>query len=558
MRVVILLLLLAAPAAGQMSEKDARLLYQQRDAERGRLWRAGEYGKAVALLQAMAADPGLMAVPEIRGGVRYNLACGYSLVGKKVEALAMLRQVVDDGPIDPAQIERDPDFANIRSLAAYGEILNDDRKRWEARQRFWDSPAMRTPYRENLSEDERVAGLVRFWSEAKYNFAWFDRLVDFDWDAKMVEFLPRVRAARNTAGYYRVLMEFAALLKDGHTGVTPPSEARDELRSWPGLRLALVEHRVLAAQVLDEALSAAGVKRGTELTTVDGLPVWEYGARFVMPFEGSSTDQDRERHAVLYDLLSGARGSEVRLGFTDEEGRKFEVAATRLGADRRQRYPEPQRPRFEFRMLDGGRVAYVALNAFTEDAIVADFQKAWPEIRKAPALLLDVRENGGGNGGNGSRILSYLIAKGGDVAATRTRLYRPAYRAWGRPEEWQTQTWSVEPNVDGGFAGPMVLLVGPGTFSAAEDFASAFDGLKAGTLIGEPTGGSTGQPLQFALPGGGWARVCTLQERYAGGREFVGFGIQPKIRAAPTVADFRAGRDTVLEAALAYLRGAGR
>jgi C-terminal processing protease CtpA/Prc len=99
-----------------------------------------------------------------------------------------------------------------------------------------------------------------------------------------------------------------------------------------------------------------------------------------------------------------------------------------------------------------------------------------------------------------------------------------------------------------------VLLVGPGTFSAAEDFASSFDILSAGTIIGEPTGGSTGQPLMFPLPGGGSGRVCTLQERYADGREFVGVGIQPKIVVTPTVADFRMERDVVLEAAIEYLR----
>lgn len=38
------------------------------------------------------------------------------------------------------------------------------------------------------------------------------------------------------------------------------------------------------------------------------------------------------------------------------------------------------------------------------------------------------------------------------------------------------------------------------------------------------------------------------------GREFVGRGIQPHVVVHPTVSDFRAGRDTVLEAALRELR----
>ena len=78
--------------------------------------------------------------------------------------------------------------------------------------------------------------------------------------------------------------------------------------------------------------------------------------------------------------------------------------------------------------------------------------------------------------------------------------------------------------------------------------------MQRGKIIGEPTGGSTGQPLFFPLPGGGSARVCTKQDLYPDGRQWVGVGIQPQILVRPTIADFRAGRDTVLETALQYLR----
>jgi len=77
-----------------------------------------------------------------------------------------------------------------------------------------------------------------------------------------------------------------------------------------------------------------------------------------------------------------------------------------------------------------------------------------------------------------------------------------------------------------------------------------FDAMKRGEIVGEPTGGSTGQPLMITLPGGGSARVCTKHDRYPDGKEFVGVGIQPAVVVHPTVEDFRAGRDTVLDAAL--------
>ncbi|HNC44923.1 MAG TPA: S41 family peptidase, partial [Acidobacteriota bacterium] len=118
-------------------------------------------------------------------------------------------------------------------------------------------------------------------------------------------------------------------------------------------------------------------------------------------------------------------------------------------------------------------------------------------------------------------------------------------------ESWyQGQASEVAPLLDKPYVKPVVVLISPRTFSAAEDFAVAFDAMKRGTLIGEPTGGSTGQPLNIQLPGGGGARICTKRDTYPDGKEFVGVGIQPQILVKPTLADFRADQDRVLLTAL--------
>jgi len=72
--------------------------------------------------------------------------------------------------------------------------------------------------------------------------------------------------------------------------------------------------------------------------------------------------------------------------------------------------------------------------------------------------------------------------------------------------------------------------------------------------IGENTFGSTGQPFQFDLPGGGSARICTKKDTYPDGREFVGYGIKPDIEVKKTVKDYLSGKDPVLKAAPNYLK----
>jgi C-terminal processing protease CtpA/Prc len=103
-------------------------------------------------------------------------------------------------------------------------------------------------------------------------------------------------------------------------------------------------------------------------------------------------------------------------------------------------------------------------------------------------------------------------------------------------------------------AKPVRVLTSAATYSAAEDFAVAFDLMGGGAIVGETTGGSTGQPLQISLPGGGRARICTKADTYPDGRVWVGVGIEPGLKVSPTVAELRQGKDTVLEAALASLK----
>jgi hypothetical protein len=60
----------------------------------------------------------------------------------------------------------------------------------------------------------------------------------------------------------------------------------------------------------------------------------------------------------------------------------------------------------------------------------------------------------------------------------------------------------------------VLVLTSARTYSAAEDFVVAFDAMQRGRIVGEATGGSTGQPLLFDLPGGGKARICTKRDSY--------------------------------------------
>jgi C-terminal processing protease CtpA/Prc len=419
--------------------------------------------------------------------------------------------------------------------------------------KLFASPALATPYRDNISDDEKVAGLSKFWSEVKYNFVYVERLKQLDWDKLYLEYLPKVRATASTADYYRVLMELCARLQDGHTNVYPALEVWESQLAGPKIRTRLIEHRVLVTAVFDPALRAQGVVPGVEVMTVDGEPALAYGRRVHEPYQSASTAQDRDVRTYGYAFLSGPRDKAPRVGFADAAGKRFELALPRYDSAAL-KTAVPRRPPFELRMLPGG-VAYVALNSFENDDAANQFIAAFDQISKATALVIDVRNNGGGNSDVGYRVLATLTASPLATGQWSTRQYLPTWRAWGRPMpdlSEQQSGWRADPQHQ--FSQPVRVLTSAATYSAAEDFAVAFDTMKRGMIVGEATGGSTGQPLFIDLPGGGRARNCTKADTYPDGRVWVGVGIQPALEVHPTVADLRKGKDTVLEAALASLR----
>jgi C-terminal processing protease CtpA/Prc len=157
----------------------------------------------------------------------------------------------------------------------------------------------------------------------------------------------------------------------------------------------------------------------------------------------------------------------------------------------------------------------------------------------------------------GVRILATLIDEPDPFMNWQTRDYRPIYRAQGRPIAMpRVPSGEITRDAKYHYAKPVIVLSSPRTFSAAETFLVGFDQSGRGTIVGEPSAGSTGQPLSFKLPGGGSGRVCTERDTYADGRVFFGVGVQPQKVVTPTLRDFRAGKDTVLDAALAELHTA--
>ena len=476
-----------------------------------------------------------------RINVAIPLAEIYARLGQRDQALRALESTTQ-GYLIPAlaALAENPRLASIKDDPRFQAVLAEYR-----RGDFAARDGLASPYTPALTLEQRVAGLSLFWSEVRRSFANPDLGAAVNWDAVYLDYLGQVSKAESTQDYYAILMRLAPLLHDGHTNIYPPEELAQHFYARPGVTPALVEGMVVIQQVRDEKLKQQ-VHVGEQIVAIDGMEAKAYAEKFVRPLASASTPQDSDVRTFSYMLLAGDRDHPVKLTLRGTDGKQRDVVLPRSG------WESSAEPRFPFRMLPNG-VAYLRLDHFESADGPKAFEQALQQIRAAKGLILDVRTNGGGNTDYGTQILLHLVNQPLQPTSSRVRFEDASVRAHqGDYIGWQSlpeAAFAPPMPAEQRFSGPVAVLTGPRTFSAAEDFTAMFVQAKRGVVIGEATAGSTGQPLFLKLPGGGTARICVKRDSYSDGSDFVGSGIQPNITVRQTVAALRKGQDLVLERA---------
>jgi len=443
-------------------------------------------------------------------------------------------------------------------------ILTDDRIRMNQKFReFWKHGySISGPWQNvididknelKLNPDERTEIFVRLWTKIKYNFANFDLVPEVSWDQVLEERLPLVRQDQSNKDFAKLLTKCVAELKDGHTKVTMMFfEIFDQAQ--PALVVKPFEGKAIITEIgKSDDVKKANLTVGDEILKIDGKSVNEILEKQIYPYVFASTGQWRDNKAFRY-LLRGPGGTEINLRIKSIKGEQRNIALTR-DISWGKNMPRKEHTNFEYKELGDG-ISYVAINTFGTSEVVDKFREHMDRIRESKGLVIDVRENGGGNSGNGDRIVSFLIDKPILNSPWKTPQHIAAFEAWGRPERWYTgEVEYVRPCEEiERFGGPIVVLMGTESFSAAEDFLVLLHSSKRATLVGSKTGGSTGQPLRFEFAYGVNGRICTKRNTYPDGREFVGIGIIPDVGVDITQKSIAEGTDIVLQRGIEVLK----
>ncbi|MEC4048414.1 S41 family peptidase [Flavobacterium sp. SUN046] len=429
-----------------------------------------------------------------------------------------------------------------------------------------------------LSTSDKVYGLSKFWQEVNYNFIYLNKVDRTMWDNRYKELISVVQNTTNDYKYYRELQKFCALLKDGHTNVYFPKGIEQMNTMFGDYRLFISNIEGKAIIVRTNLSKKDEIPVGSEIIEVNGKPTQQYINEEVAPYISSSTDYVLKDWSIG-SLLRGMSGDTYALKIKKPNKKIIEVNLTHKKTEEKEVFPDfdPDRSLLDFKWINK-ETAYIGLNSFSDAKIDSLFIDKLPELYKAKSLIIDLRHNGGGSTDIGAKILKYLTNDKVLYGSKQiSRLHIPAFKAWGKyvkekdtlNNAWEKQAYltyrdqfyhNFEYEADTvkldakRIVIPTVILIGHNTASAAEDFLILADNQKHMIKMGEKTFGSTGQPMQFDLPGGGSARICTKKDVYPDGREFVGYGIAPTIEVTPTLEDYLNKKDRTLEKAIEYLK----
>jgi len=383
-----------------------------------------------------------------------------------------------------------------------------------------------------------------------------------DLDELFARYAPRIRDAATWGTYEAVMAAFVAELHDGHVQWRRKRGAGESKRRIARLGVAtrFVGEQLIVSNVWGNA-ERAGLKRGDRIIALDGESIEERLGGLAQVRSWSRTDAGRHDFAEEWAVSRVAAEGDVppRRVTRERTDGSYETLAVVPETTPR---PGGKPPQLEVTLH--GSAAVLAIHDL--EGHVKDTRKAATDaIAKVfgKPLVIDLRDNQGGFEDAAIFVASQLTDKPVVGGATRVKLSaaaREQQKAWrDLPEDPAKPGWSaVQPLQAAGaapraYGAPIAVLIDAGCRSSCESLALLLRALGA-RLYGERTGGAGGAPITIELPSSkAHVGIPARASFDTAGTPIEGVGIGPDEPIAPTRTDLAAGRDVVLERALAYV-----
>ncbi len=419
-----------------------------------------------------------------------------------------------------------------------------------------------------------------------------------DWSALSARYLPLIRQAEaihDGKAYYKALHEYLFSIPDGHVSLTasdpsiPLAISRELIGAGYGLAVAETDgHRVVVAAVLpDGPASRSGIVAGGEIASWGSLPAGEAIGRIdigKVPYrvltgevspnvESSIATAEHYRLEQARLLVRAPADTATEVVFRNPGSTKFQTVNLVAEEDGGKTYSLLNfaiRPEFsdkvDFRILPEG-YGYLHLRAFVDFNDMSAYPETiYQRIREAVTfflasgvhgVIIDLRGNYGGFDQLAADLCGFFTSS--ETFFESQVMYDKrdgTFLCLG--------DLAITPQ-EPCFAGPVAVLVNPGTKSSGEGPPAFFSKRPSSSVIGfHGTNGSFGLAGgEIVMPGGYSIKYPYGRSLGQDGqiqldsRDGVG-GVPPVFRVPKTVANilaYAAGEDVELEYAIEFLEG---
>ena len=401
----------------------------------------------------------------------------------------------------------------------------------------------------------------------------------------------------NAVDFYRILAPVVAAIKCGHTGVGLPEEMQ-KAYSTKALLLPL-QIRVLAGKVyiLRDFSDGATTLAGREIRSINGIPAAKIVQTILAATPGDGDSQTCRisrmngwTFARRFPALLGVHSPYEVTVWDAKDNREDTVHLEGKELPRLQEAPRPVPTGSA--STDGGRVQADGrgqdrgdedqrirrLRGFRRKKSLREFYRESFEAMSesgTKSLILDLRDNGGGEDELGKLLLSYLLDqpfKYYDDLVINARQFsfqkytdsmEPlpadllAVQPDGKYRMVKHPNWGMQQPSKPPFRGKVLILINGGSFSTTSEFLSHAHFHKRATFIGEESGGgyygnTSGPSLRLTLPHSKVQVGVPLMTYYmaVSGYQAKAHGVLPDYPIEYTIEELLAGEDK--ELALAF------
>ncbi|PYS47250.1 MAG: hypothetical protein DMF68_16545 [Acidobacteria bacterium] len=286
----------------------------------------------------------------------------------------------------------------------------------------------------------------------------------------------------------------------------------------------------------------AGVRAGDRVTKIDGEDALRLFARRLKEQAGSST-LAAARVQAMSKLFDGKQDTSLNVSWTGFDGLERTATLRRDWSERN----------MGVRVRRAGKVGIVEFDVFTQASAV-DFMRALMDrLRGVRGLIIDLRNNGGGEADAMAEVASAFLPHGMSLGRFTDRSHSIQFEPQTRANMLYA-AYAIE-----SFNAPVVILTSARTSSAAEIFVAAMKDARRAFIVGQTTCGCVlAIRRRHILPDGGELDVSEMDYYTAEGKRLEGEGLAPDLSIKLERQDLHAHRDRAMERAIERLTNKSR